>query len=391
VGAQVALTLLMLAAAGAAGKGFMRLVNADLGYDPHQTMSVPIPVHENTYGTWKERSEYFEQIRATIAAMPQVSAAGISTNATPPSNGSDNRIEIAGRNQLDKPVVRMNFVSPEYFTALHIPLSQGRIWDHAETMRGARLVLINQAMAGQYWPNGDPIGKQFRIIGMKNEPPYSPGAEGWLQIVGVVADARNDGLRNAIKPAAYVPYSLKMRMFTQILVRTRVAPLSTLRNIRAKIVQIDRNQQVMRVRDLDQWITGLPEYGQQRFVATLFAIVSILALVLGAVGLYSVISYGVTTRTNEFGIPMALGAKGRDVVTIVVSAMLVNVGIGLMVGLVLSVMFGSVATKWVSESSRDPLLLGVVTMLLVVVAGLACLMPARRAALVDPMVALRYE
>src|SRR5947199_6874689 len=124
----------------------------------NQTMSVPIPVHENTYGTWKERSEYFEQIRATIAAMPQVSAAGISTNATPPSNGSDNRIEIAGRNQLEKPVVRMNFVSPEYFTALHIPLSQGRIWDHSETMRGALLVFIYQTMSRHYLPNGVLIG-----------------------------------------------------------------------------------------------------------------------------------------------------------------------------------------------------------------------------------------
>jgi putative ABC transport system permease protein len=394
VGAQVALTLLMLTAAGAAAKGFLRLMNADLGYDPHLTMSVPIPVHENTYGTWKERSEYFEQIRAKIAAMPQVLAAGISTNATPPSNGGDTRIEIAGRNELEKPVVRVNFISSEYFPVLHIPLSQGRIWDHTETMRGARLAVINQTMARQYWPKGGVIGQQFRIVGMKNEPPYSPaaeGSEGWLQVVGVVADARNDGLRNAIKPAAYVPYALKMRMFTQILVRTRVAPLSILKDIRAKIVQIDRNQQVMQVRDLEHWITGLPEYAQQRLVAMLFAIFSVLALLLGAAGLYSVVSYGVATRTNEFGIRMALGAKALDVVRIVVSAMLVNVGAGLLAGLVLSVLFDSVAAKWVTESSRDPLILGAVTFLLIAVAGLACLVPARRAALVDPMEALRYE
>src|SRR6185295_18222757 len=99
VGAQLTLKLLMLTVAGAAGKGFLRLVNADLGYDPHQTMSLPIPVHENTYRTWKERSEYFEQIRARIAAMPQVIAAGISTNATPPANGNDTRVEIMGANE----------------------------------------------------------------------------------------------------------------------------------------------------------------------------------------------------------------------------------------------------------------------------------------------------
>jgi predicted permease len=394
VGAQVALTLLMLTAAGAAGKGFLKLVNADLGYDPHQTMSLPIPVHENTYPTWKERSEYFERIRARIAAMPQVIAAGISTNATPPANGGDNRIEIAGSKDTEKPVVRVNFISPEYFSVLRIPLSQGRVWDHAETLRGAPLAVVNRTMARLYWPKGDAIGQQLRIVGLTNEPPYSPAAEGsdgWLQIVGVVADARNDGLRNAIKPAVYVPYSLRMRMFTQILVRTQVPPLSMLRDVRAEIVRVDREQQVMRVRDLEAWITGLQEYAQQRLVAMLFAVFSVLALVLSAAGLYSVVSYGVATRTNEFGIRMALGAKARDVVRMVLSATFLNVGAGVAAGLVLSVIFDSIAATWVTESSRDPLILGAVTALLIVVAGLACLIPARRAASVEPMEALRCE
>ncbi len=394
VALQVALTLLMLTAAGAAGKGFLHLVKTDLGYDPHQTMSVPIPIHEGTYPTWKERSEYFEQIRAKIAAMPQVVAAGISTNATPPANGSDSRIEMMGSGAAEKPVVRINFVSPEYFPVLHIPLAQGRVWDGAETRRGAQLAVINQTLARQYWPKGDAIGHQFRIPGMKNEPPYQPaaaGSEGWIEIVGVVADSRNDGLRNAIKPAVYVPFTLRMRMFTQILVRTRVAPLSVLRDIRTQLVQIDREQQVMRVRDLEAWITGLSEYAQQKVVATLFGIFSVLALVLAGAGLYSVVSYGVATRTNEFGIRMALGAKAKDVVRIVLAATAVNVGAGLAAGLVLSLIFDKLAAKWVTESSRDPLILAGVTLLLVAVAGLASLAPARRAASVDPMEALRYE
>ena len=229
---------------------------------------------------------------------------------------------------------------------------------------------------------------------MKNEPPYSPavaGSEGWLQIVGVVADVRDDGLRNPVKPAVYVPYTLKMRMFTQILVRTRVAPLSVLRDVRAQLVQIDKEQQVMRVRDLDAWITGMPEYAQQRVVATLFAIFSILALVLAAAGLYSVVSYGVATRTNEFGIRMALGAKAGDVVRIVVATTSRNVGAGLAVGLILSLIFDKVAAKWVNQSARDPIILGGVTLLLLAVAALACSVPARRAAAIDPMEALRYE
>jgi predicted permease len=394
VAAQVALTLLMLTAAGAAGKGFLRLANADLGYDPQNTMSLPIPIHDGTYQTWKERSEYFERLRAAVAAMPQVVSAGISTNATPPSSGGDTTIEILGISALEKPVARSNFVSAEYFPLLHIPLTQGRLWNQPEIARGAPLAVINQAMARQYWPKGNAIGRQFRFVNMKDEPPYSPasaGAGGWIEVVGVVADARNDGLRNPTRPAFYVPYSLKMRMFTQILVRTKVAPLSILRDVRAELVRVDREQQVMRVRDLQGWITDLPEYAQQRLVARLFGIFSILALALSAVGLYSVVSYGVAARTNEFGIRMALGAGARDVVRMVLSGTSWNVGLGLLAGVLMCVIFDNLASRWVTESSRDPMILGGVTALLVAVAVMACLAPARRAASIDPMEAVRHE
>jgi predicted permease len=394
VAVQVALTLLMLTAAGAAEKGFLRLANADLGYDPQNTMSLPIPVHDGTYKTWKERSEYFERLRSAVAAMPQVVSAGISTNATPPANGGDSPIEILGNTAPEKPVARLNFVSSEYFPLLRIPVAQGRVWNGDEIARGASLAVINQTMARQYWPNGDAIGRQLRIANLKDEPPYSPaaaGADGWLQIIGVVADARNDGLRNPIKPAFYVPYTLKMRMFMQILVRTRVPPLSMLRDVRAELVRVDREQQVMRVRDLQGWITNLPEYAQQRLVARLFAIFSVLALALSAVGLYSVVSYGVATRTNEFGIRMALGARARDVVAIVLRGTSWNVGAGLLAGVLLCLVFDKVASQWVTESSRDPLILGGVSALLLTVAVMACLAPARRAASIDPMDAVRHE
>ena len=394
VAVQVALTLLMLTAAGAAEKGFLRLANADLGYDPQNTMSLPIPVHDGSYTTWKERSEYFERLRAAVAAMPQVVSAGISTNATPPSNGGDTTLEILASSAQEKPVARANFVSSEYFPLLHIPVASGRLWSRDEMVRGAALGVINQAMARQYWPNGDAIGRRFRFVNMKDEPPYSPAsadAAGWIEIVGIVADARNDGLRNPIKPAFYVPYTLKMRMFTQILVRARVPPLSILRDIRAELVRVDREQQVMRVRDLHGWITNLPEYAQQRLVAKLFAIFSILALVLSAVGLYSVVSYGVAMRTNEFGIRLALGARARDVVRMVLSATSWTVGVGLLAGVVLCLMFDKIAARWVTESSRDPLILAGVTSLLLTVAILACVAPARRAASIDPMDAVRHE
>jgi putative ABC transport system permease protein len=395
VAAQVTLTLLLLTAAGAAEKGFLKLMNADLGYDPHNAMSLPIPVHDNTHMSWQDRSQYFDHLRTRIAAMPQVVQAGISTNATPPSNGSNTKIEIMGRGDAEKPEVLVNLISSEYFSVLHIPLLQGRLWDHPEIMRGAHLAVVNQSMASQFWPNASPIGQQVRVPQLNDPDSYTmtaPGAGDWLQITGVVGDARDEGLRDPIKPALFVPYTLRMYMFTQILVRTSVAPMSLLHDFRAQVVQVDPDQQIIKgARDLEGWITHEDDYGQQRLVATLFGIFSVLALALAAVGLYSVVSYGVATRTSEFGIRMALGARSGDVFRLVLSSTALSVGAGLAAGLALSVAFSKLATKFVTESSRDPLILGGVTLLLVAAAALASFIPARRAASVDPIEALRYE
>jgi putative ABC transport system permease protein len=394
IAAQVALTILLLTVASAAGKGFLRILSAHLGYDPRNVMSVPIPIHENTYKDWQARSQYFESIRSHIAAMPEVVEVGIGTNATPPSNGQDMRIEIFGKGTAENPEARINFIDSNYFSVLHIPMLEGRLWDHPEVMRAAHLAVINQTMARQFWPNGNAIGQQIRIPSLKDQPPYSPAApdpDGWLQIIGVASDALDNGLRDPVKPAIFVPYSLQMRMFTQILVRTKVPPLSILQDIRAQLVQIDREQQVMTVRDLESWIKNEDVYSQQRFIATLFAVFAVLALVLAAVGLYSVVSYSVATRTNEFGIRLALGAKSTDVFRLVLSSTAGSVGSGLLVGLILSLAFSKLATRWVNETSRDPLILTIVTILLVGAAVAASLAPARRAASTDPMTALRYE
>jgi putative ABC transport system permease protein len=394
IAAQVALTILLLTVASAAGKGFLRILSAHLGYEPRNVMSVPIPIHENTYKDWQARSQYFENIRSRIAAMPEVVEVGIGTNATPPSNGQDQRIEIFGKGSAENPEARVNFIDSNYFSVLHIPMAEGRLWERPEILRGAHLAVINQTMAHQFWPNGNAIGQQLRIPQLKDQPPYSPAApdpDGWLQIIGIASDALNDGLREPTKPAVFVPYSLQMRMFTQILVRTKVPPLSILHDIRAQLVQIDREQQVMTVRDLESWIKNEDVYSQQRFIATLFTVFAVLALVLAAVGLYSVVSYSVATRTNEFGIRLALGAKATDVFRLVLSSTAGSVGSGLLVGLILSLAFSKLATRWVNETSRDPVILTIVTLLLVAAAVAASLAPARRAASTDPMTALRYE
>jgi predicted permease len=395
VAAQVALTLLLLTGAGAAIRGFVRLMHTNLGYDPHHTMSVGIPVHDNTYMTWEARSQFFEQIRQRIAAMPEVISAGISSNATPPNNGWPTHFEILGKPVPEERQVRTNFVSPEYFTVLHIPLLQGRMFDHAETMRGARLALINQTMARQYWPNGDAIGQQIRVPQLTSEPPYSPAvpdSNRWLQIVGIVADARDDGLREPVKPGVYVAYTMKMRMYTQILVRTHGDPLALLRAVRAQVHAINADQQVNgQVQNLEQWITGQREWAQERLVATLFSAFAVLALVLSVFGLYSVVSYIVAQRTNEFGIRMALGAGPTHVLRLVFASTVFSVGGGLAGGVVLSLALKGLLSRWAQGSSMDAAIVMGVAALLMAAATAACVVPAYRASSIDPVTALRYE
>jgi predicted permease len=392
---QIALTLLLLASAGAAITGFIKLNHSHLGYDPHNVMSVGIPVHDNTYTTWDARAQYFTQLMDKIAAMPAVKAAGLSTNATPPSNGADNKFEILGKPTSEDQHARLNFVSHEYFPVLQIPLMQGRLWDDSETKRGARVAVINKTLAMQYFPAGDAVGHQVRLPNLKADPPITlaiPESSDWLEIVGVVGDALDDGLGKPVKPGIYIPYSIWMPVFTQILVRTDGPPLSILRDVRRQIQSIDADQQTMgNVRSLEEWITGQQEWAQQHLVAMLFGAFAALALSLAAVGLYSVVSYTVAQRTNEFGIRMALGAHRRDVLRLVFLSTASSVVTGVVVGVILSLAMKRIVAQWVQGSSINFAVLLGVTVLLGLVATIACVLPAHRASTVDPMQALRYE
>ena len=395
VAGQIALTLLLLASAGAAIQGFMKLIHGNLGYNPHNVMSVGIPVHDNSYTTWESRSVYFDQLLQRVSTLPEVVLAGISTNATPPSNGADNYFEILGRPGIEQQQARLNFVSPEYFPVLQIPLLAGRIWDQSETKRGARLAIINETLARQYFPDGNAVGHQLRLPNLKGDPPMTlsiPESNDWLEIVGVVADARNDGLDKAVKPSIYVPYTVWMRVSTQILVRTNVPPLSILKDVRKQIHDVDADQQTFgHVRSLEEWITGQQEYAQEHLIAMLFSAFAGLALALAAIGLYSVVSYTVAQRTNEFGIRMALGAQRGDVLRIVLRSTATSVGGGLVVGVILSLALNRIITSWAQGSPITVTVLLLVSAVLAGVAAVACLFPAHHASTIDPMKALRYE
>jgi predicted permease len=395
IGGQIALTLVMLAGAGAAMQGFLRLLHTPLGYDPHNVMSVGIPVHDGTYPTWAARSAYFEQIRNKVAEVPGVTMAAISSNATPPSNGWNTGIEILGKPAEDSQKVRVNFVSSGYFPVLRIPLAQGRLWDETENHNAAHVAVINQTMASLYFPKGDALGHALKVPEMKDEPPFRVGALGadpWLRIVGVIADKRNDGLRKPILPEVFIPYTIGMGMWTQILVRSETSPLTLLHAIGKQVNSIDSDQQISGdVQDLEHWIQGEEEWEQEHLVAWLFGAFAVLALALAATGLYSVVSFSVEQRTNEFGIRMALGAQRADVMRLVFSSMTASVGGGLVAGILLTVALSSALAHWAEGSSRDVFVLLGATVVLSAVALFACAGPARRASGTDPMAALRYE
>ena len=394
IGGQIALTLLMLAGAGAALEGFVKLNRVHLGYDPHNIMSVPIPVHENTYKTWAERANYFEQLKLKVAATPGIEIAAISTNATPPSNGGDTVFEVLGKPSSQEQKARVNFVSPGYFTALKIGVAQGAIWSESENRSGAQLIVINQAMPRKYFPKGDALGGSIKLK-LKDAPPFNVmanGADGWLRVVGVIEDKLDDGLRNPVIPEMFVPYTLWMRMSTQILVRAQVSPLTLLPAIRKQIALVNADQQTITdPQDLEHWIMNQPEYAQGQLISWLFGAFALLALALAAVGLYSVVSYSVAQRTNEFGIRMALGAQRSHVLEIVFRSTVVSVAGGVAAGLVLALAMNRVVAHWAEGSSRDPLMLLGATVVLGAVAAVACAIPARRASRVDPMTALRCD
>jgi putative ABC transport system permease protein len=395
IAGQIALTLLLMTAAGAAIQAFIRMNRVALGYEPKHVMSVVIPLNDNAHTTWADRSRFFEQLREKVAAIPGVLGAGISTNATPPNSGLTVPVEILGKVAAQAQDAHVELVSPEYFTTLQIPLLGGRSWEQSEIARGAALVLVNQAFVRHYLSGGDALGHSVRIAQLANMPPIrlaATGSDGWLPIIGVVADSLDDGLDKPAAPAVYAPYTLLTLPFTQVLVRTQGEPLAMLHTVRQRIASLDPDQQIFSdVRDLEGWIQREPEFARARLISMLFGAFSILALTLAAVGLYSVVSYTVLQRTSELGVRVALGARRRDVLTIVAVSAGTGVGLGIGAGLTLSFGLNRIIGRWIENGTHDPIMVLAVSMLLIAVAALACLVPARRALSIDPMIALRCE
>jgi len=287
----------------------------------------------------------------------------------------------------------LTLVSPQLFSTLHMPLVRGRIFDDAESRRAAHLAMVNQAFVKQYLSDLDPIGQSVRSAQLKIDQPNFLSAQspdGWFEVIGVVGDAKNAGLEHPVKPAIFLPYSFVLTPDEDLIVRASGDPETAIRSVKERLREINSEFVVGRDHTLTWWL-DTDGWGRERFIATLFGLFAALALILAATGLYSVVSFAVTQRTQELGIRMALGARPASVVTLVLGSTAAMLGIGVAAGLTLSVILNRVVASWAGGSSRDPLTLLLAASILMLVAGIACVLPAWRAASIDPMRALRVE
>jgi putative ABC transport system permease protein len=396
IAGQIALTLLMLAGAGAAIEAFIHLLRTPLGYDPHNVMALGIPLRQGAYKTWNERVVYFEQIRGRVAQVPGVTMAAISATSTPPNRGFGADFQILGESTQQDQSARLNLVSPEYFPLLRVPLVQGQVWSDDENQRAAPVAVVNQTFVRKYFSNREVLGQAVDFPIFQALPPgvvIAPSAKGWIRIVGVIADKRNNGLSEPILPEVFVPSTIALGNGTRILVRSQIPPLALADAVRHAVVAINPDQPVYELNDLEQIVRDQPEWARGHLITWLFGAFACLALALAAVGLYSVASYSVAQRTNEFGIRIALGAQRDHVLAIVLRSALRSVGGGMAAGVVLTLALSGLMMHWSAgeASARNPLLLIGAAVVLSLTSALACAVPARRAVSMDPASAIRTE
>jgi len=409
IAAQVALTLLLMATAGTAIRSFLDLTQMPLGYDPANVMKLGILLHLHDPGEWSRiqsreaRTAYIEQIREKIASVPGVPIVAVSTDspgadATPPYTGAESSFNIDGPRDREQPQARVMLVDQRYFAALRIPLLQGRLWNKDENTRGDFIAVVNRAFATRYLSSSNALGRQLRIPGLTAQNRWaatSAQSTAWRQIIGVVGDARNDGVDRPVLPAIYLPYTAVIPSNVQFFVRTQGDPLTYLHSMRAAIASVASDQQISNSTfngtfTLSEAIERDAQYSRQRLFSTLFAVFSGMALALALVGIFSVVAYSVAQRTTEFGVRLALGAPRAHVLWVAARIALVSAAVGIVIGLAFDSFLGAVLAHWMQSAFAAGSLFAAAA-LLALSALLACLLPARRAIAVPPAEALRYE
>ena len=396
VAGQVALTILLLAAAGSAIHSFLAAYRARLGYDPSHVLTLGLSLPDGSYTTYEKRTAFYDAIHKRVAGLRGVKSAAVALFPIPPEAPVRQAIEVMRGVTEKAQAVDLQETTGEYFATLGIPLLSGRIWSDAENKRAAHLVVINEEMAHRFWPNGDgsqAVGQRIRFPGFTAFTTWIVAAKGsndWLEVIGVVGNTPNRGLRESPAPEAFVPYTLLMGDSLSLVIRAESTPLGMAHALREQIHAVDAGQPVGKIETAEDLLRAAG-WAREQFVASLFLVFAIIAVTLAATGLYSVVSYATTLRSREFGIRIALGAQKRHVIRLVLGGAVRTVGWGVAAGLALSMACNGVISHWVSASVYDPLMLGLVSLLLFAATGLAAFVPARRAASCDPIQVLRAE
>ena len=382
---QVALSLVLLVGAGLFLRTLQNLRHVDVGFNPHNLMLFRLQPNLNRYDD-KRTLALWRQVLERIAAVPGVRAAALTNPALLSGSVNSTSIYVRGRTYAGDPREFQNsinrlIISPNFFEVMEIPILTGRGFTPRDDESAPKVAVINEAAAKKYFPNENPIGQRFGS---------SIENSGQIEIVGLLRDAKYNSLRDPAPPTMYVPYLQARPGGSVIAVRTAAAPATVTGGVREAVRQIDPNLPMM---DISTQLEQVERrFAQEKIFAQAYTLFGALALLLAAIGLFGVMSYSVSRRTNEIGIRIALGARGRDVLGLVMRESMILVAVGIVIGVAVALSASRfVATLLFGLAPTDALAIAAATGMMVIVSAVAGFLPARRASRVDPMVALRYD
>jgi putative ABC transport system permease protein len=381
---ELALALILLLGAGLLVRSFRQLTAVDLGFNRENVLMARINLPRSVYRTDQQTEAFYRQLMERVKVLPGVESTG-TINHTPLSGfGIIVFTGIEGQPPPDRDkdlALGVGTVSPDYFRTLQIPLISGRVYDDRDRADSPKVAIVNEAFARRYFPAGDVLGKR---IGFGCEKDLC------TTIVGVVGNVKQESITTDVSPEIYVPFSQMPMNGMTVFVRTKANPADFARTLRSEVFAVDKNQPVYDVKTLEQRV--VQTIAASRSMMLLFSGFATLALVLASVGIYGIVSYSVSQRTREIGIRMALGARGVDVLRMVVGNGMTLVVAGVAIGVAGALALTRFLTTMLfGVTATDTTTFVLVSSALVVVALIACLIPARRATKVNPLDALRCE
>jgi putative ABC transport system permease protein len=388
VGLEVALSLTLLIGAGLLMRSFVALRDVHLGLEADHVFTAVVQLPADRYATAKQVTAFLQPLLARLRALPGVVHAAASTTGAL-DGGAASGLEIAGT--AADATLRTSYqqVTADYFGALRFDFKQGRPLSEVDVNDARKVAVVNETFVRKYLPDEDPIGQRLRLTSL--ETAAEPVRDAWFEIVGVVGDVRKRGPRGPGDPEVWVPSAITASPFQFLIVRTSQDPLTLMNAVRRELAATDSAVPLVNPIRLED-VADRGFYAGPRFGLLLMIVFGCVGLILVTVGVYSVLAYATSQKTHEIGIRMALGAKGGDVLGMVVRSGLRPVVVGIAIGLAMSALLGrAIGAQLVGVTAYDPQTLAGAVVLLTMTGAVACWIPARRAARVDPMLALRDE